>query len=408
MNHPQNKQGFTLPLTIILLLFISFLVFSFYEMVKQERIESHHRLTKLQASLELESGVNYAIYRMQQESKPWRIDFLQHFSYKDYIKFSLSQIQDGPYAKLNVFNRDSSQSFHVHTGFIPANRPALTTLAKQTNISLVGNSRIEGGCAIKNGTINYSSNYKMPAGENAFYDTVFIGENQSYFDTVKFYPNLSRGLFLNKYANDYCIFDGNDNIGEKIVCKTVVIQGDSHCENCSIFADRVFIRERSNLQNINIIARTISLKDRSKISGVFFAQDSLEVSLTQEQPNPIKLIVQGKKTSEIQYNGFLNIEELYASDVLLIFMGDNWDETMKGISVYISEKANIQGMLISNGFVDFQGKLKGQMVIYNFGFYEDNSLWRGFLRNGQITGDTTYHPLLPDIVFLGGEASYEY
>lgn len=406
-----NKQGFTLPLTIVLLVFISYLIFSLYGMVKQERTESFRRYKKAEANLELESGINYAFYRMQNESKPWRTDSLQHSSTNGQINFTLSQIQNGAYAKLRVFNHDSSESFSVFTGFVPPTYPALTVLVKQTNISLVGDARIEGGSAIQNGNISYSSHYKMRAGANAFYDTVFVGEFQPYFKTLKFYSELSRKQFTNQFEKERCIFDGNETIGnatgDSTYCQTLIMQGNSRCDNCTIHADRVFIREKALLQNANVIARTISLKDSAKISGTFFAQDSLEISLDKEQPKPIKLLVQGKKNGEVSYTGNLNIQKLKASDALVIFIGDNWDENMRGIPVNVSESVDIHGAFISKGTVDFRGKLNGMMIVYNFGFYESNTLWRGFFRNGQIKGDSTYHPFLPDIVFLGGEASYE-
>lgn len=380
-------------------------------MVKRERMESARRYKKLQAELELESGVNYAFYRMQKEGKPWRTDSLQHSSKDRAINFTLSQIQDGPFAKLSVFNKDSTESFLVRTGFIPNSRPALTILASQSSVSLVGKAKIEGGSAIRNGSISYSSHYKMRADKDAFHDTVFIGENLPYFDTLKFYPELAKDQFTKVFETERCIFDGNDHVGGsangQATCKTVIMQGDSRCENCEIRADRVFIRGRSDLQNAKVKARTISLKDSAKVSGIFFAQDTLEVSLLLEQQSPIKFIVQGEKTGEVDYTGFINLNKLKARDALVIFMADNWDETMKGIPVNASEHVEMRGALISRGTVDFRGKLTGQMIAYNFGFYEGNTFWRGFLRDGQIKGDTTYHPFLPDIVYLGGEASYE-
>lgn len=380
-------------------------------MVKRERMESARRYKKLQAELELESGVNYAFYRMQKEGKPWRTDSLEHSSLDKQINFILSQVQDGPFAKLSIYNKDSSESFLVRTGFVPANRPALTVLASQSSISLVGKAKIEGGSAIQNGSISYSTHYKMRADREAFHDTVFVGANLPYFDTLKFFPELSKNQFTNKFENDRCVLDGSEVIGNGINgeanCKTIIMQGDSRCENCSIKADRIFIRGRSKLQNAKVTARIISLKDSAKVSGIFFAQDTLEVSLLLEQQSPIKLIVQGEKTGEVDYTGFINLNKLKARDALVIFMADNWDETMKGIPVNVSEHVEMRGALISRGTVDFRGKLTGLMIAYNFGFYDGNTFWRGFLRDGKIKGDTTYHPFLPDIVYLGGEASYE-
>ena len=76
MRATNKKHGFTLPLTIAILVIIGFLVSTFYTMVKNERMESFRRFSDAQATLELESGVNYAFYRMQNEYKPWRTESL--------------------------------------------------------------------------------------------------------------------------------------------------------------------------------------------------------------------------------------------------------------------------------------------------------------------------------------------
>ena len=407
MRATNKKHGFTLPLTIAILVIIGFLVSTFYTMVKNERMESFRRFSDAQATLELESGVNYAFYRMQNEYKPWRTDSLLHTSNDSTIHFALSQMQDGAFALLKVFNHDSSKHFTAHTGFIPPNRPALTLLAAQANISLVGKSSIEGGTVLMNGTVSYSSHYKMRADKEAFFDTVYVGDTLPYFDTLKFYPEISRKQFAEKFEKERCVFDGRDIIPDSVSCKVVTIQGDSRCNRCKIIADKIFLRERANTLKANIIARTISLKDSILLSGTFFAQDSLEVSLKRKQEKAINLVVQGRKTGDVDYAGSLVIDKITAEKALVLFMGDNWDETMKGISVIIGEDVDIKGTIISNGMIDFHGKLTGQMIAYYIGFYEGETLWRGFFREGQIKGDTAVHTFLPDIVYLGGEASYE-
>lgn len=411
MPNIHDKRGFTLPLTIVILVAIAFLSFSLYDMVRRERMESFRRFTDIRAELEFESGANYAFYRMQKEGKPWRTDSLSHTSKDGNISFSLSHVQDGACARLDVFNHDSTKSFSVHTGFIPNSRPALTLLTQQANTSLVGKAKIEGGVAMQTGSVTYSSHYKMRADREAFFDTVFSGESLPYFDTLKFHPELGRNQFTDKFTEESCVFDGNESVSEDerwhSSCKTLTMQGDSRCENCTIRADRVFIRERANLQNASVVARTISIKDSAQISGEFFAQESLLVNLKTTQQKKFRLVVQGKKSGETKYSGLLNLQKLVADDAVVIFMGDNWDETMGGIPVNIAESVKIRGAIISKGTTDFRGKLDGMMIAYNFGFYDGNTLWRGFLRGGQIKGDTAYHPFLPDMVYLGGEAIYE-
>lgn len=405
----NDKRGFTLPLTIVILVVVGILAASFYGMVKSERIETFHRYQKAQSVLELESGVNYAFYRMQEQHKPWRTDSLRHASPDSSIRFSMKQIQDGPFARLSVFNSDSSREFSARTGFIPRTFPALTLLASLANVSLAGDARIEGGTATKVGSVSYSSHYKVRAGKEAFHDTVYVGDTLSVYDTLLFFPELSRKQFADTFHTEKCIYDGVDNVpaNATLLCKTVIMQGDSRCDKCNIKADRLFVRERAQLKDANVIARAISLKDTAAVSGTFFAQDSLEVSLSRKQDASLNLILQGRKTGEVEYTGFMEIQKLKASRALVIFMGDNWDETAKGVPVNVAEDVEIRGALISRGMTDFRGKLTGMLITYNFGFYEEHTLWRGFLRDGRIIGDTTIHTFLPDIVYLGGEASYE-
>lgn len=405
----QAKSGYTLPFTIVVLVVIGLLSFSLYGMVKNERIEASRRYRSIQASLELESGVNYAFHRMQRNGKPWLTDSLMHASANGEIQFSLSQKQDGAFGNLTVYNHDSSRSFSARTGFNIPSSPALVLLTPQANISLVGNARIEGGTAVRTGSISYSTHYKMHAEKDAYFDTVFVGENLPYFDTLSVYPELGKDQFSTEYTNDLCIFDGTDVVGKgtQVRCKTVVMQGDSRCVSCKIDADQITLRGRSTLEDADIRGRNIQLKDSALVSGTFFAQETLHVSLERKQEKNLRLIVQGRKTSEVDYAGSLNIDKLKASDVAVLFIGNNWSETLRGIPVTVAEDVELRGALISFGITDFRGKLTGRAIAMHFGFYEGETLWRGFLRGGQIIGDTTIHTFVPHIIYLGGEASYE-
>lgn len=402
----RARSGFTLPLTIVIITVIGFLVSAFYTMVKSERMESARRFKDSQSLLEFESGINYAFYRMQNEHKPWRTDSLMHASASGNILFSLSQVQDGAFARTRVYNRDSSRIFNVHSGFNAPPRPALTLLASQADLALAGNARIKGGVATRNGTLTYSNHYKMPAGKQAFFDTLFTGDTLACFDTLKFYPELSRKQFAERFETENCTFDGSESLSGSISCKTVVFQGESRCRSCRISSDRIFVRGNAVFENANVISRAIFLKESPQLSGTFFAQDTLEASLDKPQNHPLRFIVQGRKTGETQYSGKLNIRKLTANDMLVAFMGDNWDATFLGAPLDIADSVKIRGTVVSRGTVSFSGELEGQMIAYHLGFYEKDEFWRGFLKDGKITGDTTVHTLIPDIIYLGGEASY--
>ena len=403
---PHSRDGFTLPLTIVILVVIGILISSFYGMVKSERIESSRRFRESQTLLEFESGINYAFYRMQQEHKPWRTDSLLHSSADGNIRFSISQVQDGAFARMRVYNSDSSRAFDAHPGFIAPARPALTLLASQADLTLAGDARIEGGTAIRHGTLTYSNHYKMPAGKKAHFDSLYIGDTLKCLDTLKFYPELSRRQFVESFETENCTFDGSESLTGEIRCKTVIFQGNSSCRSCRIFAERLFVRGHSTFEKANVVSRAISLKGEAQLAGIFFAQDSLEVSLNGAQKQPLSLIVQGRKTGETRYTGLLDIHKLSAENALIAFMGDNWDETMRGIPVNIADSVEIRGTVVSRGTVNLSGKVTGQVIAYHIGFYEDDTFWRGFFRDGQIKGDTSVHTLLPDIIYLGGEASY--
>lgn len=405
----QAKSGYTLPFTVVMLVVIGLLSFSLYGMVRNERIEAARRYGSIQASLELESGVNYAFHRMQHNGRPWLTDSLAHASANGKIRFSLTQEQDGAFAKLTVYNHDSSRTFSARTGFNIPSSPALVMLTPQANISLAGNARIEGGTAVRTGSISYSTHYKMHAERDAFFDTVYVGENLPYFDTLSVYPELGMDQFTTEFTNDLCIFDGTDMVGNgtPVRCKTVVMQGDSRCLSCRIDADKVTLRGRATLENADIRSRNILMKDTVMVSGTFFAQETLQVSLERKQEKNLRLIVQGRKTGEVDYAGALNIDKLKASDVAVLFIGHNWSETFRGIPVNIAEDVELRGALISFGITDFRGKLTGRAIAMHFGFYEGETLWRGFLRGGQIIGDTAIHTFVPHIIYLGGEASYE-
>lgn len=402
-----SKRGYTLPLTITILFVIGILSVSFYDMVKRERQESFRRYKDAQSTLELESAANYAFYRMSTAKEPWRTDSLLHTSKDGKIKFHIRHVQDGPFARLSALDQDSTKVFTATTGFVPQNRPALVLSASQSSIALVGNARIEGGTALKQGRVSYSTNYKNRAGKDAFYDTVYVGDTLPYFKELRYYPELSRKSFDNKFDRQSCVFDGTDKIHGELRCSMVVMQGDTKCDRCRIIADRLFIRGRSSLNKANVIARTISLKDSVFASGTFFAQDSMEVDLKLPQNNPEWFIVQGQKSSDVDYIGYMSIQRLKASKAAILFYGDNWDESLKASPVEISENADITGTVVVNGVVDFKGKLKGSMTVHNFAFYEGETLWRGFLKGGQIKGDTSVHVMLPDVVYFGGDPSYE-
>jgi len=402
------KNGFTMAVTMVLLSILGILSLTIYGMVKAERIESFRRFQKSQDELSFETAMDYGFYRMESEKAPWRTDSLSYATSMGNIKFNISHKQDGLFSKITVFNPDSTKigvDKEIHPGFIQPPLPAITLLAPNADIALVGDAQIRGGVALKNGRISYSTHYKMPATKNAFADSIRYDSTFPYFDSIGIFPELTRNIFVQSFEKNRCTFDATDIVPPELSCKTVVLRGDSKCNKCKIIADRLFITERSNLQKVNIISRTISMTQQALVSGAFLAQDSLEVNLSKPQGDALWLALQGRKTGDADYSGHMDIQRLSASNATIIYLADNWDETLRSQPVKIGQNTEIKGAIISKGSMDMQGKLQGALMAWSFAFYEGQTLWNGFLRNAKITKDTTLQVLTPDIVQIGKEAS---
>lgn len=411
MTRRNVKNGFTITVTMVLLSILGIMAMTIYGMVKAERLESFRRYQKYQDELSIETAMDYCFYRMENEKNPWRTDSLNYSTHLGNIKFSMSHKQDGLFSKITIFSSDSMKNGkknEFHPGITLPPLPAITLLAPNADIALAGDAQIKGGIALKNGRVSYSTHYKMLATKNSFVDTIRYGADYPYFDSIAFFPELTRNIFTQNFANERCTYDATDNLPPELSCKTVVLRGDSKCNSCKIIADRLFITERSNLQKANIISRTISIKQQALVSGTFLAQDTLEVNLSKPQADALWFALQGRKTSDIEYSGYMDIQRLNASNVTVIYLADNWDETLRSTPVKIGQNVDLKGAIISRGSIDMQGKLQGYLVVWSFAFYDDNTLWNDFLRNAKITNDTTLHISTPDIVQIGKEAVYAF
>ncbi len=403
----RRKNGYTLPLAMVILLIAGNIGLAIFTMIKSERIESFHRYVKSQAELDIESALDYSLVKIQSSKEPWRTDSLAYQSTDGNIRFSLSHKQKGAYALLDIFSKDSLEESSVYSGFVQANLPAVTVLSKNATLALAQGSKIKGGIAIPGGQVNYSSHYKMMADKSTSYDTVFSEKVFTLFDSLQYFPQNTRDQFDSVFKKRLCEFDAKDRIPNDLVCKKVIVQGDALCDRCSINAESIKIIGNSIFKKASIKARTAELGENASISGVVFVQDTLSVNLRKEQELPLKLILQGRKTGPAEYTGTMDIEKLRAKNALIMFVGDNWDETMPNVPVRISDKCNIVGNLVSKGTVNFQGTLKGSAIVWDFGFDEGGTRWRNFLRKASFERDSTITILMPDIFHMGGDASYE-
>lgn len=413
---PAGKSGgFTLPLALVILAVMGNIALVIFSMVKSERVESFKRYTKIQAELNIESGIDFALNKMETESSPWRTDSLHYISPDSSVTFTLSHFQDGIYSKLSIVPGDSSQKtatgiaspWIARAGFRRPPLPAIIVLSRRSNFAIAQGTRIKGGIAVAEGSVSYSMHYLMMADRETYYDTVFTDTNFTLFDSLRYFPELSRNQFDSLYKKDLCEFDARDEIPQTLSCRNVIVQGDAHCEKCSIRAEKIRIRGNSVFKEADIRANKISATEYAELSGTFFARDSVFVELERTQDAPLTIALQGRKSGPFEYSGSLDLEKLSAGNVQLLFIGDNWEESLPGIPVRISEKSNLKGIVVSMGTTDFQGHLKGTLVTYNFGFIEGGTHWKNFVRHAKIENDSTASYFLPDMLHLGGLATYE-
>ncbi|MCF0215767.1 MAG: hypothetical protein HUK21_04780 [Fibrobacteraceae bacterium] len=402
------KCGFTMVVTMVLLSILGTLAMTIYGMVKAERMESFRWFQKDQNELSMETALDYAFYRMENNKEPWRTDSLSYTTNMGNIRFNMGHTQDGLFSKITVFNLDTTKNGakkEFHPGVTLPPLPAIMLLAPNTDIALVGDAQIRGGVGLKNGRVSYSTHYKMPATKNAYADTIRFGADFAYFDSIGFYPEQTRDVFVQKFEKERCTFDATDALPAELSCKTVVVRGDSKCDGCRIIADRLFVTERASLKKANVISRTISMNQQATVSGAFLAQDSLEINLMNPQNGALWLALQGRKIGDIDYCGYMDVQKLTASNATVIYLADNWDETLRSTPIKIGRNVDLKGAIISKGSMDMQGKLQGYLVAWSFAFYNEETLWNGFLRNAKITGDTAIHIVTPDIVQFGKEAA---
>ena len=407
INDVDRCGGYTLLLTIVLLLVVSNLIATVWQLVKSEREESFRRYKRDQSELNVESGINYALNQIKICNRPWRTNGLWHEAVDRDVSYVLKHTQNGAYGMLQVYSGDSSFVSTVRTGFRMLSGPAVCVLDKKASVSLAKGAVVQGGIAVYSGDVGYSSHYKMSADKNTTVDTVFSKLDYPCFDSLIFFPEYSRNQFRLKFDNEYCSFDARDEIPKNLNCKMVVIQGNAFCEDCRINADDVEIRGNVSLKNVHIVSRKIDISEKPILGGMFFAQESLSVNLENKQREELKLIVQGKKRENVDYIGALNVVKLNAEKVLILFVGDEWDDSMENIPVKLSKDVDVSGLLFSMGTVDLQGKIQGQVVSWNFGFVENGLKWKNMIRSALIKRDTTIKFLLPDVIHIAGDVACE-
>lgn len=405
----KNKKGIAIPLVLGILLILSLLVSSFYQMVLSEKREEWRRYQKAQASFSMLSGVEYAMKRIRTTKEPWRTYGIEHASFDSSVVFAITAEQEGAFGLLKVKSHTPKDSMLFKIGYLFNSKHALTLLDPNTSVALAGNASISGDIAMHHPRVELSTHYKMRASSSAFFKGNTIGEAFSLWDSIAFYPEKTRA-FLNtnrKYGKNNCLFDAKDTLNGDYYCKNIILQGDSYCDKCRLFAEKITIRGRSTLNKAFATAININLEEEALISGDILARDTLNISLENKQEGYATYILQGRKEGPVNYVGHINVSK-FKGEALLLYQGDNWDATMPGVCVSLKKTVDLRGLVLVNGNIEIQGAVRGAVVASYFAFQEAGTLWRGYLRNGKITSDTTISFLIPDAFRIGGELSYEF
>lgn len=410
----DKKRGIALPLTLTVILVLGIFAGSFYEMVASEKREVARRHAKTQAYFSALSALEYASYRMQENNEPWRSKGVDHANADSSITFTLSATQNGVYSQLKAegmakYGRhDIKKKLDARAGYWIKGLPVLTLLDINAGVSLAGTSRIEGDVALRNGKVEKSTHYKMPASSSAEHVGKVFNDTWPLWDSIAFYPRFSGRaleLQLENLGDKKCTFDGRDTIKGLHVCKNILIQGEAFCDSCTLIAEHIQIRGNASMKNGFFAAGTISASERVQLSGQLLARDTLSADLEITQHEYVTLAVQGHKTGAVEYVGRMDIPR-FRGKALLLYQGENWDASLKGISVSLGSKVKIDGLVLVHGFLDIQGLVQGSVVAWNLAFEEESTIWQGYLKNAQIVQDTSLVTLVPDVWRIGGVAGY--
>lgn len=367
------------------------------------------RFERTKSQFSVLSALEYAFFQTRQQEEPWRASDLHYASLDSSVVFSLNSEQEGAFGLLKVttpFQRDSAV-FRV--GYLPGNLPALTLLDPNATVALAGDASITGNVAMRNPQINLSYHYKMPASALAEFWGDTIGETAPIWDSIAVFPEPSRKFFesMQTYPDKDCIFDARDTLNGDYFCRNFLMQGDSYCNGCRVFSESMEIRGRAFFKNGFAVAHLITVSEESQISGHIMARDTLNVVLEEPQTGEMVYAVLGRKTGPVEYAGLMNVEK-FRGKALILYLGDEWDSSLPGISAILGDKTEIEGFVFIHGSLDLKGKVRGSVAASHFAFEDSGILWLGYLKDGQIVSDTGVSFLVPDGFRMGGELSYEY
>lgn len=146
--------------------------------------------------------------------------------------------------------------------------------------------------------------------------------------------------------------------------------------NVILCAERaVYISPFCKADNVIIVAPRIYIADRFSGALQCFATEKINVSENVHLTYPSALVLQGKKTEE------LNIDsEVYVEGTIIV----NKDKEAEKGSLEISNGVKITGLVISNGATQLKGAVHGQVITNEFYLKTGSGFYKNYLLNAEV------------------------
>jgi hypothetical protein len=387
-----RKQGSSLLFALFVVVVFGIWAGLFYRLVYAERMEALRRHTKAQEELSALSRLEYGLHKMRASQEPWRgADSL------------LAHTQHGVYSVLATPGLPP-----MLAGRRLRNFPALVLFDPNASVALAGGGRVMGDVALRRGTVEKSSHYTMRANADATWEGTLLADSLPLWDTLAVFAGPASLWLEDKLkqteAQDDCLWDGLDTVRGTHFCAKAVFQGDAFCDSCAVFAKSVAAAGAASLRKALLAAQKVELAGSGQMSGQFFARDTLAVDLESEQISHSVFAVNGRKDGAASYAGRLVLRR-FSGPGVAVFLGENWDASLPGISVALAQGVSLRGLVLAHGNIELKGKVRGSVVAWNLALEEDGALWQGYLKDGVVEHAQAGMPA-PDAWMLGGRAAY--
>jgi|GEM_PF-5838712 len=392
----NNRQGSSLLVVLAILAILGIMV---SVSLQYSGRSLNYAVTQRNSSVErigLLSAMDFARYRTDKDSIPFRNDSLIHFPPDTSLSYEISSRQCGILAILrviaNVRNRNSDTVYLSPTTTLPTST-ALIILDPRAVISLSNQTAFQGNISIRNGKVLKSN-------------SSFIG---SILDSASFpFQDISIdprpiGHWIESVAqlslfnhNDTTIVQQIDTNSTQLIRYpgTAIFRGNLLVSNRLIVADRIVIDDSISLQNSILCARSIRIRTKGFVGGQFIALDTLEFESGIPKDDPF-FYVHGSA-----YSGLLHVRKFTGSGTFL-FAGNQWTEDDSRLKLKIDPGCNITGFVGARGWADLTGStIQGSVLVWNILTQDGPTQYLGDLRRATISA-ALQKPRIPDIIRSG-------